>query len=51
MKRKRVKFRNGFGGFSYGWAVITDNEYIWCFDKELDNYGFTIKKADIIKIY
>lgn len=51
MERTKIKFRNGYGGFSFAWAIITDSDYIWCFDEKTDNYGYTICKSDIVKVY
>lgn len=51
MKRTRIKFRNGYGGFDFAYAILTDGDYIWCFENKKDNYGYTINKTDIVKIY
>ena len=51
MPRTRIKFKNGYGGFAYGYAIITDGEYMWCFTDKSDKYGFVIHRKDIVKIY
>ena len=51
MKRTKIKFKNAIGQVETGYAILTDGEYVWCFDSKQDDYGYTINKTDIVKIY
>lgn len=49
--RTRVKHKNGYGGFKFAYAILTEENCVWCFDSKEDKYGYTIFKEDIVKIY
>ena len=51
MKRTKIRFRNAIGQNTIGYAILTEGDYVWCFDSKQDNYGYTIHKNDIVKIY
>jgi hypothetical protein len=51
MKRTKIQFKNAIGKVVTGYAILTDGDYVWCFDSNQDNYGYTINKTDIVKIY
>jgi hypothetical protein len=51
MTRTKIQFKNAIGRVVTGYALLTDCDYIWCFDSKQDIYGYTISKTDIVKIY